>query len=172
MELLLTWNHPQFDGAGAKVFHEDFLEMLNAENGAYERPGLDGNILTLHEAPPLLPTPLESLRSLPVNLKVLARAFWEETRPQFLNRDVSWAAWCPVRTSPYKTQYRTFFVDKASLVAILALCRQHKTTITGLLNGLALISFSSRLGSTLAAAFQSSTILRLHRALRGFGPIE
>jgi hypothetical protein len=36
MEVLLTWNHPQFDGAGAKVLHEDFLEMLNnAENRTY-----------------------------------------------------------------------------------------------------------------------------------------
>ncbi|KAH7123045.1 hypothetical protein EDB81DRAFT_872642 [Dactylonectria macrodidyma] len=135
MEVLLTWNHPQFGGAGAKVFHEDFLEMLNAENGTYERTGLD------------------------IDLKVLAKAFWEETRPQFLNRDVSWAAWCPIRTSPYKTQYRTFFMDNASLVAILARCRQNKTTITGLLNGLALIAVSSRLDSTVAPAFQSSTIM-------------
>ncbi|KAK9258247.1 hypothetical protein V1519DRAFT_455084 [Lipomyces tetrasporus] len=57
MEVLLTWNHPQFDGAGAKVFHEDFLEMLNAENGAYERTGLDGDILTLPEAPPCFHPP-------------------------------------------------------------------------------------------------------------------
>ncbi|KAJ2982085.1 hypothetical protein NUW58_g6521 [Xylaria curta] len=43
MEVLLTWNHPQFDGVGAKVFHEDFLEMLNnAENGGYERTGILG----------------------------------------------------------------------------------------------------------------------------------
>ncbi|KAK9426979.1 hypothetical protein V1505DRAFT_406433 [Lipomyces doorenjongii] len=165
MEVILTWNHPQFDGTGAKVFHEDFLEMLNAENGAYERTGLDGDILTLPEAPPLLPPPIESLKSLPVNLKVLAKAFWEETRPQFLNRDVSWAAWCPICTSPYKTQYRAFFIDNASLVAILALCRQNKTTITGLLNGLALIAFSSRLDGTVAPAFQSSTVMDHRRNL-------
>lgn len=166
MEVLLTWNHPQFDGAGAKVFHEDFLEMLNnAENGEYERTGLDGDILRLPQAPPLLPTPIESLRSLPVDLKYLAKAFWEETRPHFLNRDVSQAAWCPIRSSPYKTQFRAFFVDNASLLAILALCRQNKTTITGLLNGLALIAFSSHLESTVAPAFQSSTIMDHRRNL-------
>lgn len=166
MEVLLTWNHPQFDAVGAKVFHEDFLEMLNnAENGAYERTGLDGDILRLPQAPPLLPTPIESLRSLPVDLKYLAKVFWEETRPQFLNRDISQAAWCPIRSSPYKTQFRAFFMDNASLLAILALCRQNKTTITGLLNGLALLAFSSHLDSTVAPAFQSSTIIDHRRNL-------
>ncbi|KAJ8096668.1 hypothetical protein POJ06DRAFT_286952 [Lipomyces tetrasporus] len=111
MEVLLTWNHPQFDGAG----------------------------------------PLQGI--------------WEETRPQFFNRDKSWAAWCPIRTSPYKTHYRAFFMDNVSLVAILALCRQNKTTITGLLNGLALIAFSLRLDSTVAPAFQSSTVMDHRRNL-------
>lgn len=166
MEVLLTWNHLQFDGAGAKVFHEDFLEMLNnAENGAYERTSLDGDILRLPQAPPLLPTPIESLKSLPLDLKYLAKVFWEENRPRFLNRDVSQAAWCPIRSSPYKTQFRAFFMDNASLLAILALCRQNKTTITGLLNGLALIAFSSHLDSTVAPAFQSSTIMDHRRNL-------
>ena len=166
IEVLLTWNHPQFDGAGAKVFHEDFLEMLNnAENGSYERTGLDGDILRLPQAPPLLPTPIESLKSLPLDLKYLAKVFWEETRPRFLNRDVSQAAWCPIRSSPYKTQFRAFFMDNASLLAILALCRQNKTTITGLLNGLALIAFSSHLNSTAAPAFQSSTVMDHRRNL-------
>ena len=166
MEVLLTWNHPHFDAIGAKVFHEDFLEMLNnAENGAYERTGLDGDILKLPQAPPLLPTPIESLKSLPLDLKYLAKVFWEETRPQFLNRDVSQAAWCPIRSSPYKTQFRAFFMDNASLLTILTLCRQNKTTITGLLNGLALIVFSSHLDSTVAPAFQSSTIMDHRRNL-------
>ena len=166
MEVLLTWNHPHFDGAGAKVFHEDFLDMLNnVVNGAYERSGLDGDILRLPEAPPLLPAPIETLKSLPLDLMYLAKVFWEEIRPRFLNRDVSQAAWCPIRSSPYKTQYRAFFMDNASLLAILALCRQNKTTITGLLNGLALVAFSSHLDSTVAPAFQSSTIVDHHRNL-------
>jgi hypothetical protein len=166
LEVLLTWNHPQFDGAGAKVWHEDFLEMLNtAENGAYERAGLDGDILKLPETSPLLPTPIESSKSLPLDLKYFAKSVWEEFRPQFLNRDVSQAAWCPIRTSPYKTQFRAFFMDNASLCAILALCRQNVTTITGLLNGLALIAFTSRLDSTVAPAFQSSTIMDHRRNL-------
>ncbi|ROW13642.1 hypothetical protein VPNG_04527 [Cytospora leucostoma] len=166
MEVMLTWNHPQFDAIGAKVFHEDVLERLNnAEDGAYERTGLDGDILRLPEAPPLLPIPIESLKSLPVDLKVLVKAAWEEIRPDFLNRDVSYATWCPIRTTPYKTQYRAFDVDNKSLSAILALCRQNKTTITGLLNGLALIAFSSHLDATTAPAFQSSTIMDHRRNL-------
>lgn len=79
--------------------------LNNAKNGAYERMGLDGDILKLPQEHPLLPMPIESLKSLPVDLTYLAKMFWEEVRPQFLNRDVSQAARCPIRTSPYKTQF-------------------------------------------------------------------
>ncbi|THV49058.1 hypothetical protein BGAL_0213g00040 [Botrytis galanthina] len=166
MELLLTWNHNHFDGVGAKVFHEDLLEMLkNVEKGVYERTGLESNILKLPQAPPLLPDPIESVRSLPVDLKSLVKAFWEETRPQFLNRDVSHATWCPIRTFPYKSQSRAFFVNGASLLAILDRCRQNETTITGLINGLLLIAYSLRLDSKAAPAFQSSTMVDHRRNL-------
>ena len=165
MEALLTWNHHQFDAMGAKVFHEDLLEMLNADNGTHERPGLDGDVLQLPQSPPLLPIPIEDLKSIPVDLKHLAKAFWEETRPRFLNRDASWAAWCPIRPLPFKTQFRSFFVDNASLLAVQTLCRQNQTTITGLLNGLALIAFSSHLDTAVAPAFQSSTIVDHRRNL-------
>lgn len=166
MELLLTWNHNHFDGIGAKVFHEDLLEMLNnVEKGVYERTGLESNILKLPQAPPLLPDPIESVRSLPVDLKSLVKAFWEETRPQFLNRDVSHATWCPIRTFPYKSQSRAFFVNGASLLAILDRCRQNETTITGLINGLLLIAYSLRLDSKAAPAFQSSTMVDHRRNL-------
>lgn len=165
MEVMLFWNHPQFDGVGAKVLHEDFLEMLNADNGAHERTGLDGSILTLPQATPLLPTPIECLNSLPVDPLFLAKMFWDEVRPHCLNRDASQAAWCPIRSTPYKTQYRAFFIDEESLLAILALCRKNKTTITALLHGLALISFSSHLNRAVAPGFQSSTIVDHRRNL-------
>lgn len=165
MEVMLYWNHPQFDGVGAKVLHEDFLEMLNADNGAHERTGLDGSILTLPKATPLLPNPIECLNGLPVDPLFLAKMFWDEVRPHCLNRDASQAAWCPIRSTPYKTQYRAFFIDQESLLAILALCRKNKTTITALLHGLALISFSSHLNRAVASGFQSSTIVDHRRNL-------
>lgn len=165
MEILLSWNHPQFDGAGAKVFHEDLLQMLNTERSSYERDGLDGDILKLPKAPPLLPVPIEKLKKLSVSPPHLGKTIWEEMRPKVLNRDKSLATWCPIRTSPYKTQYRAFFIANTALVAILALCRKNKTTITGLLNGLALVAFSSHLDSKAAPAFQSSTIVDHRRNL-------
>ncbi|KAI4601594.1 hypothetical protein KJ359_011725 [Pestalotiopsis sp. 9143b] len=165
MEMLLAWNHPQFDGAGAKVFHEDLIQMLNTENSSNGREGLDGDILKLPKASPLLPVPIEKLKNLSVSPPHLGKTLWEEMRPQVLNWDKSLATWCPIRTSPYKTQYRAFFIDNKSLIAILALCRKNKTTITGLLNGLALIAFSSHLDSKAAPAFQSSTIVDHRRNL-------
>jgi hypothetical protein len=165
MEVMLTWNHPQFDAVGAKVFHEDLIEMLNTKKGEGGRADLDGDILKLPQSTPSLPTPIECLTSLPVGLRYLAKSLWEELRPPFLNRDASQACWCPIRTSPYKTQFRAFFIQQATLVAILALCRKNKTTITALIHGLALIAFSSHLNSKAAPAFQSSTIVDHRRNL-------
>lgn len=125
LEILIAFNHPQFDGAGAKIWHEDLFEILNTannENGAYKRADLDGDILRLPETPPMLPTPIENLKSLPLDPRFFAKSLWEEFRPQVFNRlsrDVSRAAWCPIRTSPYKTQSRSFFIDNASLSTIL-----------------------------------------------------
>ncbi|KAI0198158.1 hypothetical protein F4808DRAFT_452115 [Astrocystis sublimbata] len=168
MEVILTWNHPYFDGTGARILHEDFLGMLNHayENETSERPGLEGDIFFLPQTPPpMLPIPIELLTHLPVDFKHLLRALWEENRPQFLNWDVSYATWCPIRPIPYKTQYRTFDLNKPTLDTILALCRKNKTTFTALLNGLLLIAFSLRLDSTAAPAFQSSTIIDHRRNL-------
>jgi hypothetical protein len=169
MEILLTWNHPQFDAMGAKVFHEDLIQMLNTNSGsvALERAGfkLNGDILTLPSAPPPLPKPIESLTNIPLDVKFLLKSLWEELRPGFLNRDPSWATWCPIRPTPYRTQYRCFLLDNASVRALQTRCRDHHTTITALLNALALLAFSSRLGTTAAPAFQSSTIVDHRRNL-------
>lgn len=165
MEVMMSWNHPQFDGAGAKVLHEDVIGLLNAENGSHEPTGLDGDILTLPQAAPMLPTPIEMSIGLPVDPMFLLKTLWEEIRPRFLNRDATLAAWSPIRTSPYKTQFRSFFVDQASVSAILALCRENKTTFTGLVHGLALIAFSSRLDGAAAPGFQSFTIIDHRRNL-------
>lgn len=165
MEVMLSWNHPQFDGAGAKVFHGDVIEILNEENGPYEPKGLDGDILTLPQAAPMLPTPIEMSIGLPVGPMFLAKTLWGEIRPRFLNRDATLASWCPIRTTPYKTQFRSFFIDQASVSGILALCRQNKTTFTGLVHGLALIAFSSRLDGAAAPGFQSFTIIDHRRNL-------
>ncbi|KAH7407000.1 hypothetical protein DE146DRAFT_415876 [Phaeosphaeria sp. MPI-PUGE-AT-0046c] len=175
LEILMAFNHPQFDGAGAKIWHEDFFKILtaNPENEAYKRADLDGDLLRLPEMPPMLPIPLENLKRLPLGPKFFAKSLWEEFRPQVFNRlsrDVSQAAWCPIRASPYKTQFRFFWIDDTSLSTILDLCRQNKTTITGLLNGLSLVAFSLRLESTAAPAFQSSTVMDHRRNLPAAPP--
>lgn len=124
LEILMAFNHPQFDGAGAKVWHEDFLKILTAdsESGTYEQAILDGDIMKLPETPPMLPIPLEKLKSLPLGPKFFAKSLWEEFRPQMFNRlsrDVSLAAWCPIRASTYKTGSRSFAINNTSLSTIL-----------------------------------------------------
>lgn len=190
MEVLLTWNHPQFDGAGARIIHEDFLASLNSmltsidHNSlsgdqvgcAYDRKGLDRAVqrLTIPDSPlPNLPLPLEVVAKLPVDIKHLVRTVYQELRPPFLSRDPSVARWCPIRSNvAYKTQFRHFDIPAESLGVLLRRCRQNRTTVTGLINALALVAFSRHLGLSQAPAFQSSTVMDHRRNLPPGGSVD
>ena len=161
LEVLFVWNHPHGDGTSGRIFHQDLLRSLNYANAT--TPDLNGNIVTLLSSPPKLPVPVEKLSSLPMDAKYITKTLWGLLSPPMLSKHPSQAKWAPIRKSPYKTQVRSFTVDRGSLNNILAKCRQHKTTLTGLLHGLAALSFVSRIKD--APAFQGGTPVDARRFL-------
>ncbi|KAH7025113.1 uncharacterized protein B0I36DRAFT_295901 [Microdochium trichocladiopsis] len=183
MEVLLTWNHQHFDGAGARVLQEDLLASLNAMLNADSKDKrsttaqastLPTNTLTLPSSPPPnLPVPIEKLAKLSVGVGHFLRTVYQETRPPILTRDPSFAKWCPIRSGvPYKTQFRCFDVDAAALKTLIASCRENQTTITGLMHGLALVSFARHLRKDRATAFQCSTVMDHRRNLPADGTAD
>ncbi|KAI1373900.1 hypothetical protein F4677DRAFT_447872 [Hypoxylon crocopeplum] len=150
LEVVFTWNHPHGDGTSGKIFHQDLLRSLN-EMGEY-KPPRDGNMLMLPKSAPGLPVP-------------------DLIKPSMFFKDPTQATWAPIQASPFKTQVRSFTVDKEALDNILAKCRQHHTTITGLLHALAALAFASHLKD--APGFQSATLIDARRFLPagpGFQP--
>ncbi|KAI1773168.1 alcohol acetyltransferase-domain-containing protein [Hypoxylon cercidicola] len=164
LEVLFTWNHPHCDGMSGKIFTECLFQNLNAKRNDDISQDLD-SMIRLPESTPRLPPPIEELTKLPVEPLFALKSLWEEYRPQMFSRSLSQANWAPIRTSPYKTQFRVFTVDNATLAKVLTACREQKTTLTGLLHGLILVSLASHLEENAAPAFESITAIDLLRFL-------
>lgn len=169
LEVVFIWNHPHGDGTSGKILHQELLRSLNDIGD--ENPPLDGNTLILPKSTPKLPVPIEKLSTLPMDAKYVTTTLWRILKPSMFSKNPTQAIWAPIQASPFKTQVRFFAVDREALDNILAKCRQHQTTITGLLHALAALSFASHLRD--ASGFQSSTPIDARRFLQsepGFQP--
>lgn len=167
VEIIFTWNHPHCDGTSGKIFHASLLESLNAatrgnntQNSVY-----DSSVVRLPDSPLRLPPPIEQICKLPVTLPYLLKTTWEERGPTALTAKPTQAKWAPIpsRSSPFKTQVRAFTLEADELEKVLLACRQHKTTLTGLLHVLTLASLASRLSQEVAPAFASGTTIDMRR---------
>ncbi|KAI3395068.1 hypothetical protein diail_1825 [Diaporthe ilicicola] len=167
LEIVFTYNHPHCDGMSGKIFHKSLLQSLNIGNraeGGIDSTG-DTSILRLPDSPPDLPPPVEDICKLPMTLPFILKTMWEEWGPTTLTAKPTLARWAPIpsRSSPFKTQVRAFTVEADALENILLACRQHKTTLTGLLHVLTLTSFASQLAEDAAPAFASGTTMDMRR---------
>ncbi|CAJ2508955.1 Uu.00g139810.m01.CDS01 [Anthostomella pinea] len=171
LEIVFTFNHSHADGMGGKVFHEDLLQTLNAGITDEERQQFDQNVVKLPDCTPRFTPTTPQLAKLPVTNGFIVKTLWDEMKPGMLRKDVTLATWAPILTSlPYKTQLRSFAVDAGTLTNILAACRKHKTTLTGLIHGLALVSLASRLDEHKAPAFEAATALDQRKFLPSSHP--
>lgn len=166
LEVMFTWNHPHADGMSGKIFQEDLWQRLNTPIPHTEQSdeALDRRLISLPRSPPHLPPPIEDVCKLPISVRYTLKMIWEELGPSSLSwTRPSLAKWAPVRLSPYKTQFRAFTVESDALGRVLAACRQHETTLTGLLHALALASLAAQLSDETAPAFESGTTVNLRR---------
>ncbi|PVI00069.1 hypothetical protein DM02DRAFT_563595 [Periconia macrospinosa] len=150
IEVFYVWNHPHHDGMSGKIFHEDLLQNLNSiptQNfesvlKAGETP--ESRILQLPDPTEALPPNPEMLSSWPMTPKFLVTALWKELKPTWLfPPDCTHATWAPVKTSPFKTQFRSFTINNSTVQRLIVACRKHQTTITGLFQALVLVSLTN-----------------------------
>ncbi|RSL40115.1 hypothetical protein CEP53_013584 [Fusarium sp. AF-6] len=163
METILAWNHPHFDGTGAKIFHETMLETLNQVQGGSELPIIRNHILKTVVNKQNLPPPQETAGNYSTSFGYMADTIWEDVKPRLFG----WAStpptiWPAISPKPYETRFRTLTIDNQTLQGVLAACRAHKTTLTGLLHAIALISLTSQVPEEVLEV-TGSTPLNLRR---------
>ncbi|RSM17795.1 hypothetical protein CDV31_003402 [Fusarium ambrosium] len=161
MEVILAWNHPHFDGTGAKIFHETMLETLN--QGGSELPIVRNHILETVVNKQNLPPPQETAGNYSTSFGYMADTIWEDVKPRLFG----WAStpptiWPAISPKPYETRFRNLTIDNQMLQGVLAACRPHKTTLTGLLHAIALISLTPQVPDEVLEV-TGSTPLNLRR---------
>lgn len=165
LDVVFAWDHAVADGMSGKVFHQTLLKNLNLVTSRQSTFELQDHVLRLPDDLKLTP-PLEDVLKFPVSASYLALEGWRALRPPLLSsQSPRLATWAPVKLVPYNTRIRLVEVQDEVLQNILRACHQHETTITGLLHALTLLSFSTRLSSNDARAFQIGTPFELRRFL-------
>ncbi|RYP45976.1 hypothetical protein DL768_007758 [Monosporascus sp. mg162] len=166
LEVVYCFNHPASDGIGAKIFHETLLRCLNnrATDDAKSRI-LKDRVLELPESLDHFTPAQHKITKFPVTVRYAAKALWRDARPPFLSNDPSRATWAPYHISPYKTRLGWFSIDQPALQRVLAECRRQRTTLTGLLHALCLISLAPLLGESEARAFAAMTAVNTRQFL-------
>lgn len=189
IDIVFDYSHSFSDGTGGKIFHETLLRMLNTppttneteakiEAEAKTEAALDqqkqhptlltNRVLTVPANARRLPPPCEKTGKFPVSTRFALLTAWRELRPSGLSpQTASQARWAPIQATPYRTRLRVFDIAPAVVRAIIAACRTHKTTLTGLLHALVLAALASRVPASEAMAFTGGTALDLRRHLLG-----
>ncbi|KAI0425628.1 hypothetical protein F5Y09DRAFT_321236 [Xylaria sp. FL1042] len=172
LDVVFDYSHAFGDGTSGKIFHETLLRILNASSASggaeTQTPILKDRILIIPPTAKSLPPPMEKAGKFSVSAKFAVSTAWKELRPLGLSpTSALHANWAPIRTTPYKTRFRAFDIPADALRGILAACREHKTTVTGLLHALLIVSAASRIPAREAAAFTGNTAMDLRRHIVG-----
>ncbi|KAK8137068.1 alcohol acetyltransferase-domain-containing protein [Apiospora sp. TS-2023a] len=153
MDVIYDWDHSRHDGMSGKMFHEHLLRNLNNNKAASNKIPLRNAeddpgqwVIDLPGFSDKLPPPAEAILPFPCSVSTLVKDIWREAKPPALfPPGDAYAKWAPIKTEPYKTRFRTFTIGHETVTKVIEACRQHQTTVTGLINALCLLSLSSEL---------------------------
>lgn len=176
MRVLYVWNHVHHDGMSAKIFHQQLLRHLNESLKKSDEltPPKDPEsparwVVELPDCSEKLPPNPELLSSWPMTPAFLLRILWRELKPPSLfPPGNTHATWAPIQASPYATRFHTFTVDCKVVSKLVNTCRSHRTTLTGLIHALVLVSLTYLLGDM--KGFASRTPFDLRHVLPSHTP--
>ncbi|KAK8096988.1 hypothetical protein PG999_012932 [Apiospora kogelbergensis] len=170
LDVIYLWSHTHHDGMSGKMFHQQLLRNLNTKVDSGTRLATltqedpDQWIIDLPDSSNKLPPPPEHICAFPTTVPFLAKNLFKELKPPaiFPPGD-TYALWAPIKTSPFKTWFHTFTLGHETVAKVVDACRQHQTTVTGLLHVLVLLSLTSGLKD--AKGFASRTPYNLRPIL-------
>lgn len=169
VDLVFSWHHAIGDGLSGKLFHERLLAALRERNVPGGHPPLESPVLRFEDAP-ALPPPQEEAVKFTVSWWFMLKTLWAELGPSFLTRskELPWTG-RPVNIhAPFKTKVRSLFVDGKTSSDVLAVCRMHGTTLTGLIHALTLLSLVRQLPSEQTFHSQTPISLRPYVSVPNF----
>lgn len=159
-DVVFAFHHSLLDGTSGRKFHEHFLAALETATD-------DGEYVLDFPEPPVLPAPQEETVPFTLGPLYIALTLWSEFAPTILKpaRQAVWAGGSVSFALPYVTRIRSVDIPPGQTKTLLAACRQHKTTLTGLLHALAFAYFTSILPDDIPG-FNAATPMGLHKHAR------
>ncbi|KAM0546260.1 hypothetical protein ACHAPJ_010943 [Fusarium lateritium] len=156
IDIVFAWDHTAGDGKSGKIFHDSLLACLNSQSEETTTVTLQDRSF---EVPATTFTPeLTQMVKLPLTLGFVLIQLVRELIGQFYPPDLPHEAkWAPIQIEPSKTRFEFIAVEKNALRSLVGKCRQHQTTLTGLMHALILVSMATRLPESKAEAFECGT---------------
>ncbi|SPO03988.1 uncharacterized protein DNG_06671 [Cephalotrichum gorgonifer] len=160
LDIVYSWHHGIGDGLSGKLFHEFFLSALRENDVPSGHAALESPVLHFQEAP-VLPPPQEEAVNFTLSWWFIAKTIWGEICPSFLAPKVepAWAGEPIDIHGHFKSNVGLLFVDGKAIDGVLAVCRMHGTTLTGLVHALTVLSLARQLPSE--KSFKSGTPMSL-----------
>lgn len=170
LDVLFVWNHPHADGMSGKIFHELLLETLRNPNHYRALQAQGTQVLKFPDSSKQFPPPIEEVAGLPVGPLFVLKEAWNDYKPSSIFPRATQADWAPIQTIPFKTRFQVISIPEGVLSKVLAACKDRKTTLTALLNSMALISLASHIDVKDANSFASSTAIDQRRFVPSHPP--
>lgn len=160
LDIIFATHHALADGKSIVVFHNQLLLELNAAPGPPSE--LKNHILTF-ASPPILAPSQEDLVPLKISWTYLLKTFWNQLSPSWLRPTPPPLPWTgkPITPEPHKLHLRLMTIPTTAVAGLVAACRAHGTTLSGLLHILVLASISKRLPASVATSFAGETPIGL-----------
>ncbi|CAK7242294.1 MAG: hypothetical protein STHCBS139747_003781 [Sporothrix thermara] len=167
-------HHALGDGRSGVAFHSHLVQTLNSQASSSstslpaEVHGGDDDekeqILSFTELPAITP-PQEQLIKFTISWLFFIAILWREFAPAWLQR-------APPKVQPYvgkpislepklTSKLRAFHLPPDQAAALLAACRAHGVTMTGLVNGLMMVLYARRLPADVAPALSCNMPISL-----------
>lgn len=169
VDVVFSWHHAIGDGLSGKLFHERLLAALREHDVPAGHAPLESPVLRFADAP-VLPPPQEEAVKFTVSWWFMLKTLWQEVAPSFLIRkpEAPWAGRQINLNAPFKTNVCLLSLDEKTGGDVLAVCRMHGTTLTGLVHALIVLSLARQLPTEHVFNSQTPISLRPYASAPGF----
>lgn len=160
LDIAFAVHHALSDGKSTAVFHSELLHELNSPH----RPLLElkDHRLTLDSPPALAPSQEDLVRP-KISWPFFLKALWSEFGPSWAKFTPPPEPWTgiPVTPEPHRLHLRAVTIAPDVVPRLIAACRTHGTTLSGILHILVLTSFAGRVPEEVASSFSGETAISL-----------
>ncbi|KAM0341684.1 hypothetical protein ACHAPU_009932 [Fusarium lateritium] len=165
VDAMYVWSHANHDGMGGKTFQQTLFNNLCEPCIPSPLPP-GSRVLKTAISRESFPQPQDKLAKHRVTAGFAFSEVWHAFGPASFLSSTAKARWAPVRPVEHTTRSKSIDVEAATLKRILGLCREHETTLTGLMHGITLACLSVDLSEGKADAFNVSTAMDQRRFMR------